>query len=112
MFSLVYFNICLLNPFHISQLKLLDSMLSKMMSVFTESQSVLTSSSLDITQGKLPEEQKDRTALALVLENTCLASDILLRFPDYMLKKLAKGNLFQLKRFVGRLCHKPPYKPF
>ena len=71
-------------------------MLSKMTSVFTESQSVLTSSSLDITQGKLPEEQKDRTALALVLENTCLASDILLRFPDYMLKKLAKGNFFQL----------------
>ena len=86
----------LLNMSPTSQLKLLDSMLSKMTSVFTESQSVLTSSSLDISQGKLPTEQKDRTALALVLENTCLASDILLRFPDYMLRKLAKDKDFDV----------------
>jgi len=86
----------LLNMNPTSQLKLLDSMLSKMTSVFTESQSILTSSSMDITDGKLPNEQKDRTALALVLENTCLASDILLRFPDYMLKKLATDKDFDV----------------
>ena len=86
----------LLNMSPTNQVKLLDSMLSKMTSVFTESQSVLTSSSLDISQGKLPIEQKDRTALALILENTCLASDILLRFPDYMLRKLAKDKDFDV----------------
>jgi len=87
----------LLNMSPTSQLKLLDSMLSKMTSVFSESQNILTSTSLDISEGKLPNELKDRTALALVLENTCLASDILLRFPDYMLKKLAKDKEFDLK---------------
>ena len=34
-----------------SQLKLLDSMLSKMTSVFSESQNILTSTSLDISEG-------------------------------------------------------------
>ena len=72
-------------------------MLSKMTNVITESQTILTSSSLDISEGRLPSEQKDRTALALVLENTCLASDILLRFPDYMLKKLSKDKEFGIK---------------
>lgn len=75
-----------------NQLKLLDSMLDKMTSVLKESQALLTVNTLDISEGKLPAGQKDRTALALVLENTCLASDILLRFPDYMLKKLDKDK--------------------
>lgn len=86
----------LLNMSPENQLKLLESMMNKMTNVLKESQTILSQNSLDLTQGKLPEEQKDRTALALVLENTCLASDILLRFPDFMLKKLAKDKEFEL----------------
>ena len=79
-----------------NQIKLLDSMLNKMTSVLSESQAILAVNTLDISEGKLPTEQKDRTALALVLENTCLASDILLRFPDYMLKRLDKDKQFDV----------------
>lgn len=78
----------LLNMNPQNQIKLLDSMLSKMKDVLTESKTTLTSASLELSEGKLPTEQKDKTALALVLENVCLASDILLRFPNYMQKKL------------------------
>ena len=81
-----------------SQLKMLDSMLLKMTSVFSESKAALLASS-DFEMDKnmlLPVTQKDRTALALVLENTCLASDLLLRFPDYMLKKLDKDKDFNV----------------
>ena len=81
-----------------NQLRLLDSMLTKMTSVLTESKTILaaSNSNLDVAEGKLPAEQKDKSALALVLENTCLASDILLRFPDYMLKKLHKNKEFDV----------------
>lgn len=70
------------------QVKLLDSMLQKMTEVLTESQATLSSAGIEFADLKLPSEQNDKTALALVLENTCLACDILLRFPNYMHKKL------------------------
>ena len=82
----------LLNMSPENQIKLLDSMLSKMKSVLSESKTILTSVSLELSEGKLPNEQQEKTALALVLENVCLACDILLRFPNYMQKKLGLDN--------------------
>ncbi len=78
------------------QIKLLDQMLTKMASILTESKNSLISASVDMTEGSLPSEQKDKTALALVLENTCLACDVLLRFPNYMQKKLSKDKELDL----------------
>ena len=82
----------LLNMSPENQIKLLDSMLSKMKSVLFESKTILTSVSLELSEGKLPNEQQEKTALALVLENVCLACDILLRFPNYMQNKLGLDN--------------------
>lgn len=78
------------------QLKLLDSMLTKMTAVMTESKTAMVSTGIDMSNGHLPNGQRDRTALALILENTCLASDILLRFPNYMHKKLDTDKDFDL----------------
>ena len=82
----------LLNMNPQNQVKMLDSMLSKMKQVLIESKTLLTSVSMQLSEGKLPSEQKDKSALALVLENVCLASDILLRFPNYMQKKLGSDK--------------------
>ena len=82
----------LLNMNPQNQVKMLDSMLSKMKQVLIESKTLLTTVSMQLSEGKLPSEQKDKSALALVLENVCLASDILLRFPNYMQKKLASDR--------------------
>ena len=82
----------LLNMSPKNQINLLDTMMSKMKAVLTESKTSLTKSSLELSEGNLPSDQMDKTYLALVLENVCLASDILLRFPNYMLKKLQEDN--------------------
>ena len=82
----------LLNMNPQNQVKMLDSLLSKMKQVLIESKTLLTTVSMQLSEGKLPSEQKDKSALALVLENVCLASDILLRFPNYMQKKLASDR--------------------
>ena len=82
----------LLNMSPKNQINLLDTMMSKMKAVLTESKTSLTKSSLELSEGNLPSDQMDKTYLALVLENVCLASDILLRFPNYMLKKLKEDK--------------------
>ena len=69
------------------QEKLLNAMLEKMTSVLEESKSNLIATQIELNEG-LPESAQERTYLALVLENTCLACDILLRFPNYMVQKL------------------------
>lgn len=77
------------------QVKLLDAMLSKMSGVMTSSQNMLLSSnSEDIGNQQIPRDTNVRDALALAVENTCMASDILLRFPNYMSKKLDKEREF------------------
>ena len=80
----------LLNMSPEKQVKLLDSMLDKMVSVLEESKARLQGSQVEFNEGQLPENKLEKTYLALVLENTCLASDILLRFPNYMVEKLQK----------------------
>ena len=80
----------LLNMSPEKQVKLLDSMLDKMVTVLEESKARLQGSQVEFNDGQLPDNKLDKTYLALVLENTCLASDILLRFPNYMVDKLHK----------------------
>lgn len=77
----------LLNMSPEKQEKLLNAMLEKMTSVLEESKSNLIATQIELNEG-LPESAQERTYLALVLENTCLACDILLRFPNYMVQKL------------------------
>ena len=101
----------LLNMNPEKQVKLLESMLSKMTLVLQESKSTLTAFDLDLNEGKLPEKQSDKTALALVLENVCLACDILLRFPDFMYKKLSENKELDLiyKWGLGFINETVPY---
>ena len=77
------------------QEKLLDAMLEKMASVMEESKSKLIASQIELNEG-LPQSAQERTYLALVLENTCLACDILLRFPNFMVKKLNQDRQLKL----------------
>ena len=73
------------------QTKLLEAMITQMLSVLTKSRSKLLEGGYEVQGGGLPTDQPMREALALVVENTCLASDLLLRFPHFMHKKL-KSN--------------------
>lgn len=73
------------------QTKLLEAMITQMLSVLTKSRSKLLEGGYEVQGGGLPTDQSMREALALVVENTCLASDLLLRFPHFMHKKL-KSN--------------------
>ena len=50
---------------------------------------------MEFNEGHLPENKLEKNYLALVLENTCLACDILLRFPNYMLEKLHHSKNLQ-----------------
>ena len=111
----------LLNMSPKNQINLLDTMMSKMKAVLTESKTSLTKSSLELSEGNLPSDQTDKTYLALVLENVCLASDILLRFPNYMLKKLQedkeldtmyKWGLLFVNETVSYLMDKPTKRLF
>ena len=70
------------------QTKLLEAMIIKMMAVLTRSKTTLIDGGYEIQGGGLPDNEQLREALALVIENTCLASDLLLRFPHFMHKKL------------------------
>lgn len=73
------------------QTKLLEAMITQMLSVLIKSRSKLIEGGYEVQGGGLPTDQSMREALALVVENTCLASDLLLRFPHFMHKKL-KSN--------------------
>ena len=70
------------------QTKLLEAMITKMVSVLTLSKTTLMNGGYEIQGGGLPSDEHLREALALVVENTCLASDLLLRFPHFMHKQL------------------------
>ncbi len=70
------------------QTKLLEAMITKMLSVLTKSRGKLLEGGYEAQGGGLPSDETLREALALVVENTCLASDLLLRFPHFMHKKL------------------------
>ena len=70
------------------QTKMLDAMIVQMLSVLTKSRSKLLEGGYEVEGGGLPEDEKLKEALALVVENTCLASDLLLRFPHFLHKKL------------------------
>lgn len=72
--------------------KLLDSMLDKFFSVLSKSKVELEASGLGLGGiGVFPTNDDAKNALALVMENGCFLSDILLRFPDLLGGKLA-GN--------------------
>lgn len=70
------------------QMKMLDAMVTQMLTVLTKSRAKLIEGGYEVEGGGLPADEQLREALALVLENTCLSSDLLLRFPYYMHKKL------------------------
>jgi hypothetical protein len=70
------------------QIKLLDAMIVQMLTVLVKSRNKLIESGYEVEGGGLPEDEQLRESLALVVENTCLASDLLLRFPHYFHKKL------------------------
>jgi len=70
------------------QIKLLETMISQITKVLTTNKIVLIESGYEIQERTLPEDERLKEALALVLENTCFASDLLLRFPHFMHKKL------------------------
>ena len=70
------------------QNKMLEAMITQMMTVLTKSRAKLLEGGYEVSGGGLPEDETLKDALALVLENTCLASDLLLRFPYYMHQKL------------------------
>jgi hypothetical protein len=61
------------------QAKLLEAMIGQMLSVLTKSKAALVEGGYEAGGGGLPDDPKLREALALVVENTCLASDLLLR---------------------------------
>ena len=73
---------------HDKRKKMLTSMSQKMFEVLSSSRITLEASGIAQAVDDLPKDIKVRDALALVLENTCLASEILLNFPNYMHKFL------------------------
>ena len=73
------------------QTKLLEAMITQMLTVLTKSRTKLLEGGYEAQGGGLPADETVREALALVVENTCLASDLQLRFPHFMHKKL-KSN--------------------
>ena len=61
------------------QVKAVDSAMAKIKAILIRNKAVLESSGLVSLEGRLPEESKAREAVAFMLENTCFASDFLLR---------------------------------
>ena len=73
--------------------KLLDSMLDKFFSVLSKSKVELEASGLGLGGITVfPTNDDAKNALALVMENGCFLSDILLRFPDFLSAKLAANR--------------------
>lgn len=73
------------------QQTLLDAMIHKIFSVLEQSRSRVETSGY-VVGGEFPSKTEDREVLALLMENTCLVSDILLRFPDYLHGRLKTNN--------------------
>ena len=70
------------------QTKMLDAMIVQMQTVLVKSRNKLLEGGYEVEGGGLPGDETLKEALALVVENTCLASDLLLRFPHFMHNKL------------------------
>ena len=66
------------------QAKMLEAMMKKMFEILSSNRITLQASEISQAVESLPADTKVKDALALVLENTCLASEILLNFPNYM----------------------------
>jgi len=66
------------------QAKMLEAMTKKMLEILSSNRITLEASGISQAVESLPADTKVKDALALVLENTCLASEILLNFPNYM----------------------------
>uniref|UniRef100_A0A0K2TEC4 Coiledcoil domain containing 134 [Ochotona princeps] n=1 Tax=Lepeophtheirus salmonis TaxID=72036 RepID=A0A0K2TEC4_LEPSM len=67
--------------------KTLDSLLKSMFKVLSEVKSQVQSAGMSLKD--IPEDKRSREYVALLLENTCFFSDILLRFPDYASHRLS-----------------------
>ena len=65
------------------QAKMLEAMMKKMLEILSSNKITLEASGISQAVG-LPADTKVKNALALVLENTCLASEVLLNFPNFM----------------------------
>ena len=63
------------------QNKLLGQMLDQIITVLIKAKTHLDAAGFVI--GQFPEDEKSRHAVALILENTCFLSDVILRFPDF-----------------------------
>ena len=74
------------------QVKMLDAMTKKMFEILSTNRITLEASGMAQAIDDLPKDSKAKNALALVLENTCLASEVLLNFPNYMHKFLKQNR--------------------
>jgi len=83
------------------QNKMLMAMTKKMFETLSLNRGTLEASGVSQAVKDLPIDTKVRDALALVIENTCLASELLLNFPSYMHKFLEENKTFDA---VFRWC--------
>ena len=72
--------------------KMLIEMSKKMYETLSSNRNILEASGISQAVKDLPVDTKARNSLALVLENTCLASELLLNFPKYMHKSLKENK--------------------
>ena len=72
--------------------KMLIEMSKKMYETLSSNRNILEASGISQAVKDLPVDTKVRNSLALVLENTCLASELLLNFPKYMHKYLRENK--------------------
>lgn len=61
------------------QAKAVEAAMTKIKAILLRSKAVLESSGVASLEGRLPDEPKAKEAVAFMLENTCFASDFLLR---------------------------------
>jgi len=73
------------------QEKVLNTITDKLFEVLTKNRVMLESSEF-VPGLEMPKDEKIKDSLALVIENVCLANDLLLRFPDYIHARLDKKN--------------------
>ena len=79
---------------HEKRTKMITAMTKKMFEILSTSRITLEASGVAQAVEDIPKDTKVKDALALVLENTCLASEILLNFPNYMHKFLKEYRDF------------------
>lgn len=73
---------------HEKQNKMLAAMTKKIFEILSANRIALEASGMEQAIEDLPKDPKVKDALALVLENTCLAAEVLLNFPNYLHKFL------------------------